>query len=83
MELSEVILALVGIISTGTIFVIKNIMVDIRDLEHTMTGCQTSLPKEYVLKSDYKMEISELKGMIASQSKKIDQIWKHMRIDHG
>ena len=81
MELSEVILALVGVISTGTIFVIKQIMTDIRVLETTMTKCQTSMPKEYVLKSDYTLEISELKGMIASQSKKIDQIWKHMRVD--
>ena len=80
MELSEVILALVGVISTGTIFVIKQIMTDIRVLETTMTTCQTSMPKEYVLKSDYTLEISELKGMIASQSKKIDQIWKHMRV---
>ena len=81
MELSEVILALVGVISTGTIFVIKQIMTDIRVLETTMTNCQTSMPKEYVLKADHTLEISELKGMIASQSKKIDQIWKHMRVD--
>jgi len=81
MELSEVILALVGVISTGTIFVIKQIMTDIRVLETTMNSCQTSMPKEYVLKADHTLEISELKGMIASQSKKIDQIWKHMRVD--
>jgi len=39
------------------------------------------MPLNYVLKADYKIEMSELKGMIASQSSKIDQIWKHMRID--
>ena len=66
MELSEVILALVGIISTGTIFVIKNIMVDIRDLEHTMTACQTSLPKEYVLKDDHNREMREIKKMLGN-----------------
>jgi hypothetical protein len=46
-----------------------------------MTNCQTNMPLNYVLKADYKIEMSELKGMIGSQSKKIDQIWKHMRID--
>ena len=81
MELSEVILALVGVISTGSLFVIKNIMTDIKELEHTMNRCQSNMPRDYVLKSDYKTEASEIKAMIIEQSKKIDQIWKHMRID--
>ena len=81
MELSDVILALVGILSTGSLFVIKNIMTDIKELEHTMNRCQSNMPRDYVLKSDYKTEASEIKSMIIEQSKKIDQIWKHMRID--
>ena len=83
MELSDVILALVGILSTGSIFVIKNIMTDIKELEHTMNSCQSNMPRDYVLKSDYKTEASEIKTMIIEQSKKIDQIWKHMRIGNG
>ena len=83
MELSEIILALVGILSTGSIFVIKNIMTDIKELEHTMNSCQSNMPRDYVLKSDYKTEASEIKTMIIEQSKKIDQIWKHMRIGNG
>ena len=83
MELSEVILALVGILSTGSLFVIKNIMTDIKELEHTMNSCQSNMPRDYVLKSDYKTEASEIKAMIIEQSKKIDQIWKHMRIGNG
>ena len=83
MELSDVILALVGILSTGSIFVIKNIMTDIKELEHTMNSCQSNMPRDYVLKSDYKTEASEIKSMIIEQSKKIDQIWKHMRIGNG
>jgi len=63
-ELSDIILALVGIISTGTIFVIKNIMSDVRELEHSMTHCQTNLPKDYVLKSDYKDEMHEIKNIL-------------------
>ena len=81
MELSEIILALVGILSTGSIFVIKNIMTDIKELEHTMNSCQSNMPRDYVLKSDYKTEASEIKTMIIEQSKKIDQIWKHIRVD--
>ena len=81
MELSEIILALVGILSTGSLFVIKNIMTDIKELEHTMNSCQSSMPRDYVLKADYKTEASEIKSMIIEQSKKIDKIWEHMRID--
>ena len=66
MELSEVILALVGILSTGSLFVIKNIMTDIKELEHTMTACQTSLPKEYVLKDDHNREMREIKKMLGN-----------------
>jgi len=81
MEFSDVVLALVGMVSTISAWVVANVVSDIKSLEDKMTSCQTSMPKEYVLKSDYTLEISELKGMIASQSKKIDQIWKHMRVD--
>ena len=83
MELSDVILALVGILSTGSIFVIKNIMTDIKELEHTMNSCQSNMPRDYVLKSDYKTEASEIKSMIIEQSKKIDKIWEVLRIEHG
>ena len=83
MELSEVILALVAAVSSLSAWVVTNLVSDVKALNDKMNSCQTNMPKEYVLKTDYKLEISELKGMIASQSKKIDQIWKHMRIDHG
>ena len=66
MELSEVILAFVGIISTGTIFVIKQIMSDIKELEHTMMSCQTMMPKEYVLKTDHTREMHEIKKMLGN-----------------
>ncbi len=83
MEYSDIILTLVGMVTTATIFVIKNKMTDIKELEHTMNRCQTNMPRDYVLKSDYKTEASEIKAMIIEQSKKIDQIWKHMRIGNG
>ena len=85
MELSEIvfvlILGLVGTISLISAWVVKGIMADVKELEHTMNRCQSNMPRDYVLKSDYKTEASEIKSMIIEQSKKIDQIWKHMRVD--
>ncbi len=81
MEYSDKILKMLGMLTTGTIFFINNIMNDIKELEHTMNSCQSNMPRDYVLKSDYKTEASEIKSMIIEQSKKIDQIWTHMRID--
>ena len=85
MELSEIVFALmlglVGTISLISAWVVKGIMADVKELEHTMNRCQSNMPRDYVLKSDYKTEASEIKSMIIEQSKKIDQIWKHMRVD--
>jgi len=81
MELSDIILAFVSVLSAITGGVVKSIMKDIKDLERTMTNCQSNMPINYVLKTDYKTEMSELKVMIESQSRKIDQIWKHMRVE--
>ena len=87
MEISEIvfslILGLVGTISLISAWVVKGIMADVKELEHTMNRCQSNMPRDYVLKADYKTEASEIKAMITEQSKKIDQIWKHMRIGHG
>ncbi len=85
MEISEIVFALmlglVGTISLISAWVVKGIMADVKELEHTMNRCQSNMPRDYVLKADYKTEASEIKAMITEQSKKIDQIWKHMRID--
>ena len=81
MELSEIILASVGALSTISAWVVKNLVADVKELEHTMNSCQSNMPRDYVLKSDYKTEASEIKAMITEQSKKIDQIWQHMKID--
>ena len=81
MELSEIILASVGALSTISAWVVKNLVADVKELEHTMNTCQSNMPRDYVLKSDYKTEASEIKAMITEQSKKIDQIWQHMKID--
>ena len=87
MEISEIvfslILGLIGTISLISAWVVKGIMADVKELEHTMNHCQSNMPRDYVLKADYKTEANEIKVMITEQSKKIDQIWKHMRIGSG
>ena len=87
MELLEIvfalILGLVGTISLISAWVVKGIMADVKELEHTMNSCQSNMPRDYVLKSDYKTEASEIKSMIIEQSKKIDKIWEVLRIEHG
>lgn len=83
MELSEFVLAAVGALSAISAWVIKNLVTDVKELEHTMNSCQSNMPRDYVLKADYKTEASEIKTMITEQSKKIDQIWKSLRVDNN
>ena len=87
MELLEIVfslvLGLVGTISLISAWVVKGIMADVKELEHTMNHCQSNMPRDYVLKADYKTEASEIKSMIIEQSKKIDQIWQVLRVGNG
>jgi len=52
MEISEIvfalILGLVGTISLISAWVVRAIMSDVKELEHTMTSCQTNMPLKYV-----------------------------------
>jgi hypothetical protein len=62
MELSEIILALVGALAMGSLWIIKSTIADIKEIETQMAN----LPKEYVLKDDYKTEIAEVKKMLGN-----------------
>jgi len=64
MELAEIILSLVGGISLISAWVIKSVIQDVKELEHHMSHCQSNMPKEYVMKSDYKDDIKEIKSML-------------------
>ena len=81
MEISDIFLTLVGLIIAMLGWFMSRLADTVNQLEQNITNCQTNMPINYVLKTDYKIDMSELKGMISSQSSKIDQIWKHMRID--
>jgi hypothetical protein len=63
--------------------IISDIVEEQRHIAESMSNCQVSMPKEYVLKADYKSDMAEIKVLLGDQSKKIDQIWKHMRISNG
>ncbi len=81
MENSDIFLGLVSLVVIMLGWFLNRLADTVDALEHNITNCQNNMPLNYVLKADYKIEMTELKGMIASQSSKIDQIWKHMRID--
>jgi len=66
MELSEIILTLVGMVSTISAWVVANVVGDIKKLEDKMTSCQASMPKEYVLKVDHTREMQEIKKMLGN-----------------
>ncbi len=79
--MSDIFLTLVGLIIAMLGWFMSRLADTVNKLEQNINNCQTNMPRDYVLKDDYKTEASEIKTMIAEQSKKIDQIWKHMRID--
>jgi hypothetical protein len=81
MEISDIFLTLVGLVIAMLGWFMSRLAETVSKVEANMTNCQANMPLNYVLKADYKEEMAELKGMIGSQSKKIDQIWKHMRVD--
>ena len=72
MELSDVVLALVSIISTGLMAVMKSITKDVKELEERMTSCQIDLHKDFVQKDEYMHQIDKIEKML-------DQIYTILR----
>jgi len=75
MELSDVVLALVSIISTGLMAVMKSITKDVKELEDRMTSCQINLHKDFVQKDEYMHQIDKIEKML-------DQIYSILRKDN-
>jgi cell division protein FtsB len=69
MELSDVVLALVGIISAITGGVVKSLVADLKAVEKQISA----LPKEYVLKSEYHDDIKEIKHLIEKLFDKVNE----------
>jgi len=74
MELSDVVLALVSIISTGLMAVMKANSKTIKDMESRITMCQINLHKDFVHRDEYSHQIDKIEKML-------DQIYTILRED--
>ena len=75
--MTDFLLLALGLIVTMLGYFLTQLSRDIKELEHNMTSCQTNMPKDYVLKSDYKTDMSEIKGILTEIQKILrDQIGK-------
>jgi len=72
MELSDVVLALVSIISTGLMAVMKATNKTIKDMESRITTCQINLHKDFVHRDEYSHQIDKIEKML-------DQIYSILR----
>ena len=54
--------------------VIRNIIKDQRAFEEKVNTCQTMMPKEYVLKADYKSDMAEVKTTLKDIYKIVREI---------
>lgn len=64
MDLSDIILTLVGIVSTIYIGVFKWIVKEIGRIDDKMDNCQLDLNKEFVRKSDYNHQIDKIESKL-------------------
>jgi hypothetical protein len=64
MEFYDVAIGLLSIVMVMLGWFFTRLQSTMDRLEHNITNCQTNMPKEYVLKSDYKDDIKEVKSML-------------------
>ena len=64
METSDIILTLVGIVSTIYIGVFKWIVKELGRIDDKMDNCQLDLNKEFVRKSDYTHQIDKIESKL-------------------
>jgi Na+-translocating ferredoxin:NAD+ oxidoreductase RnfG subunit len=65
MELSDVVLALVSIISTGLMAFMKTIAKDLKAIEDRITTCQINLHKDFVHREEYSHQIDKIEKMLS------------------
>jgi len=64
MGITDIILTLVGIIVTMLGFFLMRMADDMKSLEKQITACQTDLPKQYVMKDEYRADVDEIKSTL-------------------
>ncbi len=62
--MTDFLLLALGLIVAMLGYFLTQLSRDIKELEHNMTTCQANMPKDYVLKSDYKSEMNEIKSIL-------------------
>ena len=65
MDFTDLFLSLIFIIVGMLGYFLARLAADIKELERNITQCQSTLPKEYVLRDDYHRDISEIKDMLS------------------
>ena len=65
MELQNFILMLVSLVVGMLGYFLTRLASDIKELEKNINQCQSTLPKEYVLRDDYHRDIDEIKTMLS------------------
>jgi hypothetical protein len=64
MELSDIFLTLVGLIIAMLGWFMSRLADTVDALEQNMSNCQNNMPLNYVLKEDYKADMTEIKKML-------------------
>jgi hypothetical protein len=64
MDIADIILTVIGLGTTVIIAVLKSIVTDVKDLENSMNHCQSNMPKDYLLKQEYREDQKSLKSDI-------------------
>ena len=64
MELSDIILTLVGIASTISIGVFRWIVKELNQIDDKIDNCQIDLNKEFVRKDDYQHQIDKIESKL-------------------
>jgi len=64
MELSDIILTLVGIASTISIGVFRWIVKELNKIDDKIDNCQIDLNKEFVRKDDYQHQIDKIEAKL-------------------
>jgi hypothetical protein len=62
--MSDIFLTLVGVIIAMLGWFMSRLADTVNKLEHNITNCQTNMPINYVLKTDYKTDMAEIKKML-------------------
>ena len=64
MEMSDIFLTLVGVIIAMLGWFMSRLADTVNKLEQNITNCQSNMPLNYVLKTDYKADMTEIKKML-------------------